>query len=52
MTFFFGFLDVLLTTIMLFDTLGLAYQIRTQGPENCEKKEYIRLLCPYKFNTK
>ena len=43
MTFFFGLLDVLLTTIMLFDTLGLAYQIRTQGQDKCDKKEYVRV---------
>ena len=43
MTFVFGLLDVLLTTIMLFDTLGLAYQIRTQGQDKCDKKEYIRV---------
>lgn len=43
MTFLFSLLDVVLTTIMLFDTLGLAYLIRTQGPEKCEKKEYIRV---------
>ena len=42
MTFLFGLLDIVLTTIMLFDTLGLAYLIR-QDPEKCEKKEYIRV---------
>ena len=41
MTFFFRFLDVLLTTILLFDTLGLAYQIRKEG--NCDSKEYVRV---------
>ena len=41
MTFFFGLLDVLLTSILLFDTLGLAYKIRKEG--KCEPKEYIRV---------
>ncbi len=41
MTFFFGLLDVLLTSIMLFDTLGLAYQLRKQG--TCEKDDYLRI---------
>ena len=43
MTFFFDLLDVLLTTILLFDTLGLAYQIKTQGQDKCDKKEYLRV---------
>ena len=41
MAFFFGLLDVLLTSIMLFDTLGLAYQLRKQG--TCEKDDYLRI---------
>ena len=41
MTFFFGLLDVLLTAILLFDTLGLAFQIRKEG--KCDPKEYIRV---------
>ena len=41
MTLFFGILDLLLTTILLFDTLGLAYQFRTKN--TCEEKEYIRV---------
>ena len=41
MTLFFGILDLLLTTILLFDTLGLAYQFRTKN--TCEDKEYIRV---------
>ena len=41
MTLFFGILDVLLTTIMLFDTLGLVYQFRKNN--TCNEKEYIRV---------
>ena len=41
MTFFFQFLDVLLTTILLFDILGLAYQIRKEG--KCDSKQYVRV---------
>ena len=41
MTLFFGILDVLLTTILLFDTLGLAYQFRTKN--TCDDKEYLRV---------
>ena len=41
MTLFFGILDVLLTTILLFDTLGLAYQFRTKN--TCNDREYIRV---------
>ena len=41
MTFFFGILDVLLTTVMLFDTLGLIYQFRKNN--TCSEKEYIRV---------
>ena len=41
MTFFFGLLDIILTAILLFDTIGLAYQIRKEG--KCEPKEYIRV---------
>ena len=40
MTLFFGILDTLLSTIMLFDTLGLVYQFRKNN--KCEEKEYIR----------
>ena len=43
MTFFFGFLDILLTIILLFDTLGLAYQIRKEGEDKVEKSQYIRV---------
>ena len=43
MSFFFGFLDMLLTTILLFDTLGLAYQIRKEGEDKCDKKDYVRV---------
>ena len=42
MTFFFGFLDILLTIILLFDTLGLAYQIRKEA-DKLDKREYIRV---------
>ena len=41
MTLFFGILDILLTTIMLFDTLGLVYQFRKNN--TCNEKEYIRV---------
>ena len=41
MTLFFGILDVLLTTIMLFDTLGLVYQFRKNN--TCSQNEYIRV---------
>ena len=41
MTLFFGILDTLLSTIMLFDTLGLVYQFRKNN--TCEEKEYIRV---------
>ena len=41
MSFFFGLLDVLLTSIMLFDTLGLAYQFRKEG--TCDKNDYLRI---------
>ena len=43
MSFFFGFLDMLLTTILLFDTLGLAYVIRKEGEDKCDKKDYVRV---------
>ena len=43
MAFFFGFLDMLLTTILLFDTLGLAYVIRKEGEDKCDKKDYVRV---------
>ena len=41
MTLFFGILDLVLTTIMLFDTLGLVYQFRKNN--TCSEKEYIRV---------
>ena len=41
MTLFFGTLDLLLTIILLFDTLGLAYQFRTKN--TCDDKEYLRV---------
>ena len=47
MAFFFRLLDILLTTIMLFDTLGLTYQFRKEG--NCDSKEYIRICLTWVF---
>ena len=41
MTFFFGLLDVILTSVLLFDTLGLAFQFRKDG--SCDTKEYVRV---------
>ena len=41
MTFFFGLLDILLTSVMLYDTLGLVYQFRKQG--DVDRKEYLRI---------
>ena len=41
MTFFFGLLDVVLTAILLFDTIGLAYLIRREGKS--DPKENIRV---------
>ena len=41
MSFIFGFLDVLLTTILLYDTLSLAYQIRKDGES--DTKDYVRV---------
>ena len=41
MTLFFGILDILLTSLMLFDTLGLVYQFRKNN--TCSEKEYIRV---------
>jgi len=40
MSFFFGLLDVVLTAILLFDTLGLIYQFRKS---TVEPKEYTRV---------
>ena len=47
MTFFFGLLDLVLTTIMLFDTLGLAYQFRKEGKS--DPKEYVRVCLSWIF---
>ena len=41
MTFFFGLLDVILTSVLLFDTLGLAFQFRKD--DSCDSKEYVRV---------
>ena len=43
MSFIFGFLDILLAIILLFDTLGLVYQIRKEGEDKCNKNDYIRV---------
>ena len=42
MSFIFGLFDVVLTTIMLFDTLGIIYQFRKEGTV---KPEEYRRLC-------
>ena len=42
MTFVFCVFDILLTTIMLFDTLGLIYQFRKSEESVCHK-DYIRI---------
>ena len=41
MTFFFGFLDLLLTSVLIYDTLGIVYAIRKGN--QCEDKEYTRI---------
>ena len=41
MTLFFGLIDILLSTILLFDTLGLAYQFRIKN--TCNEKDYLRV---------
>ena len=42
MSLLFGFLDLVLILIMLFDTLGLIYQFR-KNKENVKPPEYIRI---------
>ena len=42
MSFLFCIFDVLLTAIMLFDTLGLIYQFR-KSQESVDSKDYIRI---------
>ena len=42
MSLLFGFLDLVLILIMLFDTLGLIYQFR-KNKENVKPEEYIRI---------
>ena len=42
MSFLFGFFDMVLILIMLFDTLGLIYQFR-KSKENVKKDDYIRI---------
>ena len=41
MTFFFSLLDIVLTTVLLVDTLGLAYQFRRTGAS--DQRDYIRV---------
>ena len=41
MTFFFSLLDIVLSTVLLVDTLGLAYQLRQKGTS--DQKDYIRV---------
>ena len=41
MTFFFSLLDIVLTSVLLVDTLGLAYQLRNKG--TADPKDYIRV---------
>ena len=47
MSFIFSLFDVVLTTIMLFDTLGIIYQFRKEG--NVDSKEYRRLCFSWIF---
>ena len=41
MSFVFGLLNLVLTLVLLFDTLGLIYQFRTS--KSVERKEYVRI---------
>lgn len=41
MSFFFSLLDLVLTSVLLFDTLGLVYVYRKNG--DCDGKEYTRV---------
>ena len=41
MGFLFGLLDCLLTTVLILDTLGLAYQFRKEN--STDSKEYVRV---------
>ena len=41
MSFLFGFLDLVLTAVLLFDTLGLVYHYRKIG--DCDKRDYTRV---------
>ena len=41
MTLFFGLIDFILSSILLFDTLGLAYQFRVKN--TCNEKDYLRV---------
>ena len=46
MTFFFSLLDVVLTSLMLFDTLGIIYQFRKS---TVNPKEYVRICYSWIF---
>ena len=46
MTFFFSLLDVVLTSLMLFDTLGIIYQFRKS---TVDPKEYVRICYSWIF---
>ena len=46
MTFFFSLLDVVLTTLMLFDTLGIIYQFRKS---TVDPREYVRICYSWIF---
>ena len=41
MTFFFSLLDIVLTSVLIFDTLGLVYCYRKNN--TCDRKEYTRI---------
>ena len=41
MTFFFSLLDIVLTSILIFDTLGLVYCYRKNN--TCDSREYTRI---------
>ena len=41
MSFLFGLLDLVLTAVLLFDTLGLVYQYRKKG--DCKGRDYSRV---------
>ena len=41
MTFFFGLLDIVLTSILIYDTLSIVYLFRKEKP--CEQSDYTRI---------